>query len=50
MKEIKMLELLLSIIVTFGPGLTGNFGECPAASDPATVSASVNIENTTAQA
>ena len=38
MKETKMiLELLLSIIVTFGPGLSGNFGECPPASDSDTV-------------
>ncbi len=45
-----MLELLLSIIVTFGPGLSGNFGECPAASDPGTISASVDVESTSAQA
>ena len=39
-KETKiMLEILLSIVITFGAGLTGNFGECPAASQPETVAA-----------
>lgn len=45
-----ILELALSIILTFGAGLSGNFSECPAASDPGTVSASVNVADTTAQA
>ena len=39
LKETKMiLEILLSIIVTFGAGgPTGNFGECPTGSEPETV-------------
>jgi hypothetical protein len=46
-----MLELLLSIIITFGPGLSGNFGECPAASDSDTaVAIVVNTADTAAQA
>lgn len=39
-KETKMiLEILLSIVITFGAGLTGDFGECPASSQPETVAA-----------
>lgn len=45
-----MLEIALSIILTLGAGLTGDFNECPAAPDPGTVSASVNVATTTAQA
>ena len=45
-----ILELALSIIVTFGAGLSGNFGECPAASDPDTVATVVNAATTTEQA
>ena len=33
-----ILDILLSIVITFGAsGLTGNFNECPAASEPETV-------------
>ena len=42
-----ILEIALSIVVTFGGALTGNFGECPAASDPATVSAPQDTTSTT---
>jgi hypothetical protein len=34
-----MIEILLSIVLTFGAGLTGNFGECPASTQPDTVAA-----------
>lgn len=34
-----ILEVLLSIVITFGGGLTGNFGECPASTQPDTVAA-----------
>ena len=39
-KETRMiLEILLSIVITFGAGLTADFGECPAGREPETVAA-----------
>ena len=46
MKETKMiLELFLSIIVTLGAGLSGNFNECPPSDQPDAVAA-VQVINT----
>jgi hypothetical protein len=32
-----ILELLLSIVITFGAGPTGNFDQCPVADQPVAV-------------
>ena len=40
-----ILDVLLSIIITFGAGPSGNFDECPPADQPDTVAA-VQVINT----